>query len=68
MASFFRDNASYSSSESSDDESIDRGLDNRKQMADEMFNSDSDEDVKRKVLTEKEKRFNKLKETIGNMK
>lgn len=37
-------------------------------MAEEMFNSDSDEDTKRRVLSEKEKRFNKLKEIIGNIK
>lgn len=36
-------------------------------MADELFDSD-DEDEKRVVLTEKEKRFNKMKETISNIK
>jgi hypothetical protein len=37
-------------------------------MADELFDSDSDEDQKRVVLTEKQKRFNKMKETISNIK
>jgi len=37
-------------------------------LADELFDSDSDEDQKRVVLTEKQKRFNKMKETISNIK
>lgn len=67
MASFFKEQASSSESDRDDNQSVEKGQDNRKRMADELFDSD-DEDEKRVVLTEKEKRFNKMKETISNIK
>lgn len=39
--------------ESDDNASVEKGQDNRKRMADDLFHSDDDEDEKRVVLTAK---------------
>ncbi|KAL4480377.1 hypothetical protein ABPG74_020893 [Tetrahymena malaccensis] len=64
----FQDSSDNSSNSDNESQEEQKGVDNRRMLANELFDSDSDEDIKRVVLSEKDKRYMKLKETIANLK
>lgn len=65
---FFADNNSDNSSHSDESHEEQKGVDYRRAIANDLFDSDSDEDTKRVVLSEKDKRYQKMKETIMNLR
>ncbi|KAL4505966.1 hypothetical protein ABPG72_013727 [Tetrahymena utriculariae] len=68
MAHFQDNNSDNSSNSDNESQEEQKRVDNRRMLANELFDSSSDEDVKRVVLSEKDKRYMKLKETIANLK